>query len=164
MTISPEQVREVRAALWQGWIRMAKELPNHHILSVELLRTHNNETAAVITAVKDHVPVRYVVRGDASGRLKPNATEHCDPHDKHGHGEHGHGDPNPRSAAAPVMAAPVMAATVMAAPLSGSDGGLTPEGMALGEPPPQQDPRPGIIALGGSLLSVAFGVGEQVPA
>jgi hypothetical protein len=130
---------------------MAKELPNHHILSVELLRTHNDETVAVITAVRDHMPVRFVVRGDASGRVKPGIADHCEPHDKHGQGEHGHGDPHARHAA-PAVAA-----------MLGMDSEVTPEGMALGEPPPQQSPRPGMIAVGGALLSVAFGVGEQVP-
>jgi hypothetical protein len=137
MPISPDQ-KEVQAALWHGWIKLAKELPNHHILAVELLRTHNDETIAVFTAVKDRMPVRYVVRGDSSGRVKPGIAEHCDPKDPH----------------APVA---------MEARLGTEDGGVTPEGMALGEPPPRQPPMPGIIAVGAALLTVAFGVGEQVP-
>jgi hypothetical protein len=151
---------------------MAKELPNHHILSVELLRTHNDETVAVITAVKDRMPVRFVVRGDASGRVKLGPVEHREPNDRHGPGEvgyadQGHLDPSPRLAAT-AMAAPVAAsmAAPMAAPMAsliGGDGGVTPEGMALGEPPPQQPPRPGMIGIGGALLAVAFGAGEQVP-
>jgi hypothetical protein len=141
---------------------MAKELPNHHILSVELLRTHNDETVAVITAVKDHMPVRFVVRGDASGQLKPGIKDHCDPHAKHGHdehghgehghGEYGHGDPNAKHAV-----------SAMAMKLNAPDDTVTPEGMALGEPPPQQPPRPGMIGIGGALLAVAFGAAEQVP-
>lgn len=160
MTISPEQAREVRAALWQGWIKMAQELPNHHILSVELLRTHDDETVAVFTAVKDHMPVRYVVRGDASGRLKPTISDHGDPNDKHGDPHPKHGDPHPKYGDPNAK----HGVAAVAARLGGSDNQVTPESMALGEPPPQQPPRPGIVAVGGALLSVAFGVGEQVPA
>ncbi|HEX2689058.1 MAG TPA: hypothetical protein VHN14_20690, partial [Kofleriaceae bacterium] len=59
-----DQVRAARRALWS---QMARELPDYHILSVELLRTQGNETLAVFTVVRDRRPVQYVLQGDATG-------------------------------------------------------------------------------------------------
>jgi hypothetical protein len=122
MTISDE-VRAVKAARWAGFQRLARQMPNHHVLGVELVRTVNDETAAVFTVVRDGEAIQCVVMGDSRGRLKPGRCE-IPPADP---------------------------------------GTLYPDGVALGEPPVKQPPTPGIVTLGGTILSLTFGVGEDVP-
>jgi hypothetical protein len=68
--LSQDQVSSVRKARWEAWQRLAKELPEHHILAVELLRVDNDETAAVFTVVRERGVVQHVVRADARGRIK----------------------------------------------------------------------------------------------
>jgi hypothetical protein len=133
-------VRDVKLAEWEGYRRLAKRLPDHHILAVQLIRTSNDQTAAVFTFVKNHEPFQTVVMGDSHGRVNPN--------DCH---------PRMRSPGEPHFAAEAMhvAADVMGDVVS-------PDGMAVGDPPVKQPPMPGAIALGGSLLSVAFDTGENV--
>ncbi|MGH9889480.1 MAG: hypothetical protein ACREBE_28365, partial [bacterium] len=89
--ISNDELQKVRLARMEGWKQLAKQLPDHHILSVELVRTRNDETAAVFTVVRHHQPVQFLVRADSRGRVKPNQGDlGCD--DGHGHGhDHGHG-------------------------------------------------------------------------
>ncbi|HEY0477550.1 MAG TPA: hypothetical protein VGD37_08490, partial [Kofleriaceae bacterium] len=41
------------------------------------------------------------------------------------------------------------------------DGGPVAETIPLGEPPPKESPQPGAVALGGSLLTTTFNLGEQ---
>jgi len=134
-------VDQVRAARWEAWEQMASKLRDHHILSIELLRTQQNETLAVFTVVKDGKPVQYVLRGDSSGaNLRALVTHHCPPI-KVGPFHH-------------------VEALVMAALTSTSDTGVSADSIAMGEPPPKQPPPPEIVSLGSSLLPTAFNLGE----
>ena len=137
-------VELVRAARWEGWKQMASKLQDHHILSIELLRTHDNQTLAVFTVVKDRKPVQYVLRGDSSGaNLKALVSQHCPPI-KVGPSHH-------------------VEALMMTSPTSSTgtdDGGVTADSIAMGEPPPKQTPPSAIVSLGSSLLPTAFNLGE----
>jgi hypothetical protein len=137
----PKVVRDVKAAQWAGFKRLAKQLPDHHVLAVELIRTSNDQTAAVFTIVRNHEPFQTVVMGDSRGRVDPKSCHfHMDAHLE------------PHAAAEPRVAA-------------GDDTTVvSPDGMALGDPPIKVPPSPGMIAVGGALLSVAFDVAEQGPA
>ena len=128
----------MKLAQWDGFKQLAKKLPNHHILSVELIRTRHDETAAVFTVVRNHEPVQYVVMGDAHGKVKASDHVRCEPA---GEGPH----------------------AVMALQFAPDDDPASPDGMALGGPPPQQPSPPGLMAVGGGLLAAAFDVGELVP-
>jgi hypothetical protein len=134
-----KEVHDVRLARWAGFKRLAKRLPNHQILSVELVRTRHDETAAVFTVVKDHEPVQYVVMGDANGRVRV-----VDP-----------GQLAPASTAASMEAI-----TLADGPVYAAD----PDVIALGQPPLKEPPPPSIMAVGAGLLSAAFDVGELVQA
>jgi len=37
----------------------------------------------------------------------------------------------------------------------------SPSTVAIGDPPPKEPPQPGAVALGGSLLTTTFNLGEQ---
>lgn len=147
--VTKEMVYAVKMARWAEWERMAKELPRgRHILSVELLRTHRNETAVVLTVVHNHKLVQYELRGDVKGRnVKPFVSQHRAP-----------GDRDPKLGAATPH---VEALVAMDALEPGGDGGPTADGIALGEPPPKEDPQPGVLALGTTLLGSTFDLGEQ---
>jgi len=132
--LSSKDVRSLKAAQWEGFRRMAGNLKNHHVLAIELVRTFDNETAAVFTVVKDGEPVRFVVFGDERGRVKP-------PH------ECGH----------KYEALALMAKTELT-----DDGSDQSPDFALGPPPIHQTPTPGFVALASSLLPGAFDVGEHV--
>jgi hypothetical protein len=134
-----KEVHDVRLARWAGFKRLAKRLPNHQILSVELVRTRHDETAAVFTVVKDHEPVQYVVMGDANGRVR--AVE-------------------PGQLAPASTAASMEAITLADGPVNAAD----PDVIALGQPPLKEPPPPSIMAVGAGLLSAAFDVGEMVQA
>jgi len=137
-------VEQVRAARWKAWGHMANNLSDHHILSIELLRTHDNRTLAVFTVVKDRKPVQYVLQGDASGaNLRALVTEHCPPV-KRGPSHH---------VEALMMAAPV-------SPMVTQDGGVTADSIATGEPPIKQDPPLAIVSLGTSVMTTTFNLGE----
>lgn len=161
MSVSKEQVQQVREARWEEWGRMAKQLPNQHILSIELLRTANNETLAIFTVVKDHQPVQHVLQGDALGGsvkafVTPRGKQVLAPglagaHVTHARAADGH---------APSMAAPLAAS--LAAAITESDAPASADSIALGQPPPKQPPSPGIVALGTVMLASAFNLGEQV--
>jgi hypothetical protein len=153
-----KEVRDVKVARWEGFRRLAKRLPNHHVLSVELLRTRNDETAAVFTIVRDGRPFQTVVMGDANGRVHPHD---CGP-------RQWMLDMDARDAAAQDAAAqgtePQAAAMMTAADDAGDTGDAEPDGFAFGGPPPKQPPEPGVIATGTVLLAAAFNLAEQVPA
>jgi hypothetical protein len=134
-----KEVHDVRLARWEGFKRLAKRLPNHHILSVELVRTRQDETAAVFTVVRNLVPVQHVVMGDAYGRVKLA-------HD---------GSFKPTSGLA---SGQPEAITLTEGPTTAAD----PDVIALGQPPGKEPPPPGIVAIGASLLAAAFAVGELV--
>jgi hypothetical protein len=132
-----KEVHDVRIARWAGFKRMAKRLPNHHILSVELIRTRHDETAAVFTVVRDHEPVQYVVMGDAHGRVKVVGFDQL--------------------ATASTGAATSMEAITLA---DGPANAADPDIIALGQPPLKEPPPPSIVAIGAGLLAAAFDVGE----
>jgi hypothetical protein len=154
MTLSKEQAYQVRMARWEGWRRLAKHLPNHHILAVELLRTRGDQTAAVFTVVKHHEPIQYIVRGDSRGRIREGVRqaepggkpEDCDPK---GFNPHAPG-PGPRMAGAMAL-------------MVSTEEPVDANSIAMGEPPPKEPPPPGVIALASVMLASAFDVGEQVP-
>lgn len=132
-TLSKE-VHDVQVARWEGFKRLARTLPNRQILAVELVRTRDDETLAVLTVVQDGEPVRYLVTGDQHGRLKAKR------------------DPQraPADAAAPMVA------------MAAEEPAVEPAGIAMGEPPPKKTGTPGIVAVAGNLLSAAFDVAELV--
>lgn len=132
-----KEVHDVRLARWAGFKRLAKRLPNHQILSVELVRTRHDETAAVFTVVKDQEPVQYVVMGDANGRVR--VVE-------------------PGQLAPASSAGSMDAITLADGPVNAAD----PDVIALGQPPLKEPAPPSIMAVGAGLLSAAFDVGELV--
>ncbi|HET9627184.1 MAG TPA: hypothetical protein VFP84_37750 [Kofleriaceae bacterium] len=67
--IDSQEVQNVRAAVWDGFAQLAKRLPDHHVLGVNLVRTREDQTAAVFTVVRGGQPVQCVVLGDARGKL-----------------------------------------------------------------------------------------------
>ena len=141
MTDLTKVVDQVRAARWDTWCRMASKLPDHHILSIELLRTQQNETLGIFTVVQGQQPVQYVLKGDAvGGNLKALVTHKAPP--------------------IKVGAFHQVEALVMAPLPPLADGGASAENIALGEPPPKQPPTPGVMALGTSLLTTTFNLGE----
>lgn len=147
--VSKEMAYAVRMARWAEWERLAKELPGgHHILSVEILRTHRNETAIVLTVVRNHKLVQYELRGDANGKnAKPVVSRHRTP-------DHGYDPKAPQ-------ASPLRLDALVAIDAGDSDDGPIGESIPLGEPPPKEDPQPGATALGETLLHTAFGIGEN---
>jgi len=173
--VSKEQVEQVVDARWAAFERMAREtnLPNHHILSIELLRRpHREQTLAVITAVKDRKAVQYVLVADAhGGRPRPVITvEPCHP-PKHATypdaspihlsalNTHAFTLPTPSLSGSAAAGAPVARAAMAAATL---DDPADPDSIPLGVPPPKEDPPPSIVALGTVLLATTFNLGEQV--
>lgn len=144
MTDLTKAVDQVRTARWKMWSQMASKMSDHHILSIELLRTQRNETLAVFTVVRDRKPVQYVLRGDSTGaNLKALVSQHHPPI-KVGPSYH---------VEALVMAEP-------ASPSPGGDDGVSADSIALGEPPPKEPPPPGVVALGSSIMPTAFNLGE----
>jgi hypothetical protein len=152
--VSKEMVDAVRMARWEEWQRTAKDMPKgQHILSVELLRVGDKQTAVVLTIARDGKVEQFELRADAKGQNpKPVVTRRdpagCDPPKA--------GDPAPRVAAFAMTEAPVP-------PPSGSgDDGPVADSIPLGEPPPKEPPDPGVTSLGSSLLETTFDLGEQV--
>jgi hypothetical protein len=135
VTVSKE-LHEVLAARWEGFQRLARTLPDRHILAVELSRTPDDQTVAVFTTVRNGAPVRTVVRGDSRGRVNVNSQDYCEPQDK---------------ASSAALAARAV-----------TDPSEDPSSLILSEPPPKQGGTPGIIAIGEGLLGAAFNVGELV--
>jgi hypothetical protein len=157
--ISNDELTKVRLARMEGWKQLAKRLPNHHILSVELVRTRNDETAAVFTVVRHHHPVQFLVRADARGRVKANQLdEGCD--DGRDHGGHDHGGYETKGGHAPGQA---VEAVALAATAAAAEDPVDPNLITLGHPPDKEPPPPGILALGSALLGTAFDLGEQLP-
>jgi hypothetical protein len=139
--VSKEMVDAVRLARWAEWERMAKDMPRgQQILSVELLRTSHRETVVVLTVLHNGKLVQYELKGDAKGgQAQPVISKQ--------HQTGGCGEPPHASTAISGMAA------VTETPVA--------QGVAIGEPPPKEPPQPGITALGTSLLSTTFNLGEQ---
>jgi hypothetical protein len=135
-----QEVADVQVARWEGFRRLAKSLPNHRVLALELFRTINDETVAVYTAVRDGEPVRYLLRGDSRGRLLP--TREVEPTD----------DPTctPRAATA-------MTASDMQEALDNT--GIDPN-MSYGRPPPSVPIPPNLVDSGEAALLNTFGSGS----
>ena len=133
-----KEVSDVLLARWEGFRRLAKRLPNHHILAVELIRTPKDETVAVFTVVEHGEPIKYAITGDSKGRVR---SLDCPPQ----HYDGGKGTAHALEARA--------AATEP----------VDPSIVALGNPAPSEPTRPGVAAIGEALLSVAFNTGENVP-
>src|SRR5262249_35015908 len=74
---------EGRQARYAAWQRMAKTLPNHHILAVEMFRTENDHTLAVFTVVRDGEPVQEILRANSRGTdvhaVVPKHQDECKP-------------------------------------------------------------------------------------
>ena len=73
MSVTKKQAQQARMAEFEGWKGQEKVLGRHRILSVELVRTRDDKTAAVFTVFKDHKPTQYVVHGDCRGRVDTEA-------------------------------------------------------------------------------------------
>jgi hypothetical protein len=68
--VSTAQIDAVRVARWQAWERLAADLPDGHVLSVELLHSHPGRAFAAFTVVRSHHAVQSVVASQAAGRLE----------------------------------------------------------------------------------------------
>lgn len=148
--VSKEMVDAVRMARWEEWQRTAKDMPKgQHILSVELLRVGQEQTAVVLTVARNGKVQQFELRADAKGQ---NARPVVSRRDPQGCEPPRAGDPAPRVAAMAVTEAAV----------GGGDGGPVADSIPLGEPPPKDPPEPGVISLGSSLLETTFDLGEQV--
>lgn len=126
---------DVSAARWRGFQRLARSQAVHQVLAVELFRTLNDNTVAVFTLSKNRQPARYVVTGDASGKLRSEACSRQ-------------------------TDAMEVAADLPNAPPGADDRAADPGAVSLGRPPPQQPVTPGVVVAGSLLLGAAFDVGE----
>lgn len=139
-------VSQVRQARMDSWNRMAKTLPDHHVLAVEMFRVDRNHTVAIFTLVKNGNVVQQVLQGDGRGlNVRPVVQQkhECVPLHL---GRQFH----------------VEAMLMMDASTGTGDGDVSSYSIALGDPPPKQPPDPGIVAVGGVSLQTAFDVGEVV--
>jgi hypothetical protein len=144
-----QQVREARAA---EWAQMAERRPDHHILSIELSRISDHNTAAVIVAVRHHKVVQYILVGDArGGNVRPVLRTHCEAsQDLHAVLRATGADvPTP-----PTPMAMAMMYTSATPPVDTDTIGLG------GGPPPIYDPPPAMVSLGGSMLGISYGVAD----
>ena len=131
VTLSTE-LDHVLLARWEGFKSLATELPNREVLSVELIRTRNDATAAVLTIAQNGEPIRYFVMGDSRGIVRPLGYQ---------------------------LAARAEAAAAAEA-FTASAGEIDPSLVTLGVPPPQQPGTPGVVAAGARLLLAAFNDGD----
>lgn len=127
------EVQDVVAARREGFKRLAKALPDREVLAIELIRTRDDEIAAVLTLVENGEPVRYVVMGDATGNAL--SLEH-----------------QRRAAkASKTFAARSggLFAAALTIPPSAFDGlPLDPSTIAISTPPPHGPVRPGVVPVG----------------
>lgn len=152
--VSKEMVDAVRMGRWEEWQQMAKDTPRgQHILSVELLRTSQRETAIVLTLIQNGRLVQVELRGDAKGHNpKPVISQRYAPQDC---------EQVESGAPLPLAAMPQIEALVSMGGPDGGDGGGIANSVAIGEPPPKEPPEPGAVALGSSLLQDTFDLGEH---
>jgi len=150
-------VQQVRDARMELWGRMAANLPNRHILAVEMFRTEDNHTLAVFTLVRNHRVVQEVVRGNSRGLDVKAVVPH------HHHCEPVQVWPEFHVEAMRLELAPDDAPPPP--PPDGEDdegdGGVDLNTIALGVPPPKQPPEPGIISTGTAILPTVFDLGER---
>jgi hypothetical protein len=142
----------VRQAREDSWQRLAAELPDHHVLAVEMFRVDRNTTVAIYTLVRHGKVVQEVLQGDGRGlNVKPVVprVEQCAPINL---GRQFHLD----ALVVPPPPPPAPAAT--------TNGGVSAYSIAYGEPPPKQPTEPGIVAVGGTGMQNSFDTGEIVTA
>jgi hypothetical protein len=121
---------------------MAAELPDHHVLAVEMFRIDRHTTVSIFTLVRHGKVVQEVLRGDGRGlNVKPVAPR----------GEPCHPLPMGRS---------LHVESLMMTSAASGDGGITPDEVAYGDPPPQRPTEPGIVASGGVGMANAFDTTE----
>jgi hypothetical protein len=133
----------VRQARFDSWRRMAAELPDHHVLAVEMFRVDRNTTVSIFTLVRNGNVVQEVLQGDGRGlNVRPVAprVEQCQP--------------------LPIGRDLQVESLMIPAPAAPTDGGVTAYTVAYGEPPPQRPTEPGIVAAGGVGLANAFDTTE----
>lgn len=191
--VTNEQVQQVRQARWEVWRQMAKDMKNHQVLAVELLRTRKDETIAVFTVVRNGEPVQFLVRGDSRGRLLVGTDdrggdhghhehhEHHEHHHHHGHhdhhhehGDHGehrghgehrdHGEHRGYAVQSAQLGEGGQPMAMMAFAAAAAENPADPDFMAGGDPPPKQPPPPGFTGAAGAMLGIAFDVAENLPA
>jgi hypothetical protein len=133
----------VRQARLDSWQRMAKQLPDHHVLAVEMYRTDRDTTLSVFTLVKHGRVVQEVLQGDGRGlNVRPvvSRAELCNP--------------------LPIGRSLHVESLLMMAPAAAGDGDVSAYSIAYGEPPPKQPTEPGIVAAGGVGMANAFDTTE----
>ncbi|HEX3483074.1 MAG TPA: hypothetical protein VHT91_49025 [Kofleriaceae bacterium] len=139
----------VRQARMNSWQRMAKELPDHHVLAVEMFRVDRNTTVSIFTLVRKGRVVQEVLQGDGRGLgVKPVVPRTATPCPPINLGREFHID---------ALMAPL-------APAAPTDDGTNAYSIAYGDPPPKQPPEPGVIAVGGTGMQNTFDTGEIVTA
>jgi hypothetical protein len=157
----------VRQARMDSWQRMAKDLPDHHVLAVEMFRVDRNTTVSIFTLVRKGRVVQEVLQGDGRGLGVKPVVPHVEQLVPINLGRQFHIDallvPPPPAVAVAGAVAAATAAAVTAAATSDSSGGSA-YAIAYGEPPPKEPPKPGIVAVGGTGMQNAFDTGEIVTA
>ncbi|HEX3762364.1 MAG TPA: hypothetical protein VHW23_26870 [Kofleriaceae bacterium] len=145
LTKAVDMVRQARMDSWQ---QMAKQLPDHHVLAVEMFRIDRDRTVAVFTLVRNGRVVQEVLQGDGRGLnvrpVAPRATQPCPPLDLG------------RQFQVEALMMPDAAPTL-------GDAGVVAS-VAVGDPPPKVPVEPGIVAVGGVGLQNSFDTGEIVTA
>jgi len=144
-----KEVSDVLLARWAGFIRLAQTMKGHHILGVELVRTLNDETVAVLVVAEHGKPVKYAVTGDAHGRVIPRDRQPRAQQDS---------DCHPTQSA---MTAGVTHA--LEARIGPEVPPQDPAFVAMGHPPPETPTPPGVAAVGEALLNLTFNAAENVP-
>src|SRR4051812_11786034 len=129
-----KELTDVQVSRWRGFEALARTLKNRHILGVELFRTLDDETVAIITISRNGEPARFLLKADAHGRVKqvechPRAIDDGQP--------------------------PMHALMATAAADGGSD---SPSIVSMGHPPPTEPTSPGVTAVLEGMLTDAFNV------
>lgn len=136
----------VRQARMDSWQQMAKQLPDHHVLAVEMFRVDRDRTVAVFTLVRNGRVVQEVLQGDGRGLnvrpVAPRATQSCSPLDLGRQFQ--------------------VEALMMPDAMSNLGGGGAAPDVAVGDPPPKVPVEPGIVAVGGVGLQNSFDTAEFV--
>lgn len=150
-----KEVHDVKSAEWEGYKKMAAALSDHHVLSVQLIRTRHNETAAVLVLVRDGQPVQQVVFADERGRVFPGQGKPQDDGSK----------PRSDDGSKPRVQTEALVAQAASGPpvpmsLDGG-GGASPDGMALGQPPISEPPSAAALAIASAALPTVMDLGES---
>jgi hypothetical protein len=133
VSITRDQVDQVRLARWQAWDRQAAELDDGYLLSVELLHSRPDHALAVFTVVRGHHAVQSVV----TAGLPPAAA--LAPDDVASPDGMALGEPPPKEPPPPGIVA--QGTTLLDAAFDG----IATMAMAVGDPPVKQPPTPGAV-------------------